>query len=397
MKTRPIIYALAFACEPGRGSEPGAGYAFAEALARLSNEVEYDISLLTRPHTMGAVRASIEAAVGENQLNYVPISIPQWLITITKRERVRFAYVAWQLKAVRHLSAEISRNNRVAVVHHVSFATEAIPTFEWQLGRRAVRLFGPAGSSQELNQSEHHGFRGLLRKRTRELFGRLNLSGTDLAIAQNSAVACTFRRLGANAVEIEPNVVIDREQIVKALQSTQIQDEPRIDLISVGLLVELKRQHLAISALAGIPDDSLTLTIVGDGPLRRTLMNHANDLGVADRVTFTGMLPRDEVLQMMSRARVLVHTSRQEGSAWVVGEAQSVGTVPVAFQGSGADSLISLAGLGVIAQNDTLESLIAAVKKALVTEAHPTDRWEAKRLPKMLGAWYGQALNSASK
>lgn len=392
MTSNHSVYALAFACEPNRGSEPGVGFAFAEALATLSNEVEYDVTLLTRPHSLQAVKTAISESVGECRLNFVPIGIPLWVVRITGRKRVRWAYLIWQMRAVGYLLSELRRADGPVLIHHISFATEALPTFEWLLNRKVARVFGPAGSSQELNQMQSMGIGGALRRSVREYFGRLNLRRVDLAIANNSTVASTFHRLGAIDVQVEPNVVVNSEQTQKAAARASKPEATPIDLITVGLLVELKRHYLAIEALAQIEDQSVTLTIVGDGPLRKELMNQAELLGVAHRVTFTGMVTRDEALFLMSKAKVLIHTSRQEGSAWVVGEAQAVGTVPVAFKGSGADTLIKITDVGVIAETDSVESLVVATKKALTLSYEPSDRWNADRLPELLRRWYDQAL-----
>ncbi len=41
--------------------------------------------------------------------------------------------------------------------------------------------------------------------------------------------------------------------------------------------------------------DALHLLVVGDGPVREALEQQARDLGIAERVTFTGVVPRDQV------------------------------------------------------------------------------------------------------
>jgi glycosyltransferase involved in cell wall biosynthesis len=42
------------------------------------------------------------------------------------------------------------------------------------------------------------------------------------------------------------------------------------------------------------------LLVVGDGPVRATLVQQARDLGVADRVTFTGIIAREEVARYVA-------------------------------------------------------------------------------------------------
>lgn len=65
------------------------------------------------------------------------------------------------------------------------------------------------------------------------------------------------------------------------------------------------------------------LILVGDGPLRRSTESLAEDLGIYDRVIFTGL--RRDIPQILSRASVFVFPSKYEGLGGVVLEAQSAG------------------------------------------------------------------------
>jgi hypothetical protein len=58
---RPLVFLSAFACEPGRGSEPGVGWEFVRAAASLAQRREIEVIILTRPHRL----AQIESALGE--------------------------------------------------------------------------------------------------------------------------------------------------------------------------------------------------------------------------------------------------------------------------------------------------------------------------------------------
>ncbi len=388
---RPHVYALAFACEPNRGSEPGVGYAFAEALARLANVGDYDITLLTRTHRLDNIAASIRESVGETLLEIRGVPLPGLLVKLTGRKHVRLAYLVWQFLTMQFVKTQILAEKRFAIVHHLTFATEAIPTFEWRVPPGTARIFGPAGSSQTLNKAVEGGPWPSFRSAMRRYFGRQNLKNVTLAVAQNHAAACQFRQLGATAIVVEPNVVVDIRNVASLKERGDLAYFDRPDLISVGMLVDLKRHHMAIEALTILPDN-LKLTIVGDGPLLGELRNRARELGLTDRVRFTGMKRRDEALYLISQSRVLVHSSRQEGAGWVVGEAQSVGTTPVAFKGSGADSLIMITNFGRIAHEDTVESLAAAISDALTVEGTPVGRWDSGRLPETIASWYQQTI-----
>lgn len=65
------------------------------------------------------------------------------------------------------------------------------------------------------------------------------------------------------------------------------------------------------------------LILVGDGPLRQSAKSLAEDLGIYDRVKFTGL--RRDIPQILSRASVFVFPSKYEGLGGVVLEAQAAG------------------------------------------------------------------------
>lgn len=71
------------------------------------------------------------------------------------------------------------------------------------------------------------------------------------------------------------------------------------------------------------------LTIMGEGAERATLEAAAGPLIEAGRVRFTGLLPNDQVLEMLHRTDAFVLTSEYEGVSLALLEAMSHGCVPV--------------------------------------------------------------------
>jgi len=67
-----------------------------------------------------------------------------------------------------------------------------------------------------------------------------------------------------------------------------------------------------IEAMAGIPDPNLHLLLVGDGPARADLESHARARGIADRMTVLGIVPRDEIPDMVSAFDIALQPSAVE-------------------------------------------------------------------------------------
>jgi len=61
-----------------------------------------------------------------------------------------------------------------------------------------------------------------------------------------------------------------------------------VKLVSVGRLVESKNMHWLLDCLAKIKSEAWSFAIVGDGPQRAQLERRAEQLQIADRVTFAG-------------------------------------------------------------------------------------------------------------
>ena len=105
----------------------------------------------------------------------------------------------------------------------------------------------------------------------------------------------------------------------------------------VGRLVSQKRFDRLIEAVAGLPEGS-ELLLVGEGALREDLESLAADLGVADRVRFTGH--RDDVMDVMSALDLLVVSSDRESLANVMLEAMAVGVPVLSTPVSGAREVL---------------------------------------------------------
>jgi len=85
-------------------------------------------------------------------------------------------------------------------------------------------------------------------------------------------------------------------------------------LVTVGGIVPHKRHELLIRALhlMGSTRPDISLTIVGDGPIRSHLEDLSRQLRVSSRVRFVGSVDRSVVAEELSSADVYVHSSSVE-------------------------------------------------------------------------------------
>lgn len=134
-------------------------------------------------------------------------------------------------------------------------------------------------------------------------------------------------------------------------------------IISVGSLVSKKGHDVLVRAAARLP---VELTIVGGGPERASLIALADTLGMAGRVTFTGPLAPNEVIDeldghdVFALASRVVPTGDRDGVPNVLIEAMARGLPVVASDLGGVADLV--AGVGALVRpedHDALATVLA--------------------------------------
>jgi glycosyltransferase involved in cell wall biosynthesis len=132
-------------------------------------------------------------------------------------------------------------------------------------------------------------------------------------------------------------------------------------LLAVGTLMLKKDFAVLIRALALLPEP-YTLTLVGDGGIRKDLEALAQGLGVAGRVSFLGWVPPQEVVQLYATHDAFVLPSKWEGCPNVVSEAQSFALPVVAFDIAGMSEFTDDTS-GALVKERTPEALAAGIRE----------------------------------
>jgi glycosyltransferase involved in cell wall biosynthesis len=146
---------------------------------------------------------------------------------------------------------------------------------------------------------------------------------------------------GRGDVEVVPNGVRIPDAPGAAGPSS-----PGLHALFAGRLVPWKRVDLLIDAVVQVPDAHLD--VIGDGPEAASLRRHADEFGVADRVSFLGTRSHEEVLERMQAADLFVLASSYEGLPHVLIEALAVGTPIVATRDAGTVGVVEDGVNGVL-------------------------------------------------
>ena len=102
-------------------------------------------------------------------------------------------------------------------------------------------------------------------------------------------------------------------------------DGEELRLIFVGRLAKEKNIDELLELMEDCANLPVRLLIVGDGPVREELEEHAKRLGISDKVTFTGMIMPEEVGEYYHIGDVFVNASTSETQGLTYVEAMAAG------------------------------------------------------------------------
>lgn len=323
----------AFACEPGRGSEPGIGWNIVTEIAR-----RHDVWLLTHSHSRTQIENELAGSAAPRirciYMDLIGFKGPRNPQGTGFRIYQNLYVYLWHVFGVfraRRLHREVGFD----LCHHVTIGKYWMPSFLGFLG--IPFLWGPVGGGESAPATFLRAFGAyglvyeLVRNTARWLADRDPLvrktaRSASLVLATSRETAARVAALGSRRIRVFSHVGFSSE----ALEELSPAVEPRpprqgIRFVSVGNLIHWKGFQLGIRALAasGIPDAEYWL--IGTGPDEANLRRLADRLGVSERVRFLGEMSRSSVLALFRECDVIVHPSLHESGGMAILEGMAMG------------------------------------------------------------------------
>jgi len=173
-----------------------------------------------------------------------------------------------------------------------------------------------------------------------------------------------------------------RDQLSAAEAKKRLGLEP--EHLVVGKVARLFAQKghdyfLSAAALVARQEPRARFLVVGGGPLRSLLEQRAFQLGIGDRLIWTGLVGATEVPALVQAMDVLVHTSVREGLARVIPQAMVVGKPVVAFALDGTPEVVRDGLTGFLARPRDSAEVATRVLELLKDETRRQALGEAGR------------------
>ncbi len=187
------------------------------------------------------------------------------------------------------------------------------------------------------------------------------LEGADVVIANSSWAAARCEAIAGHRL---PTEVVHLGADIPAVEADR---RPRPTIVTLGHLIARKRHAVVLHALAALPEAARPdYLVIGEGPLRPALERLAQDLGLAERVQFSGQLEHERALAEVARCHLFVMPSVDEpfGVAYV--EAMAAGLPVIALADEGGPRDIAAAGGGItLVPRDDHRALATAIAAEL--------------------------------
>jgi glycosyltransferase involved in cell wall biosynthesis len=183
------------------------------------------------------------------------------------------------------------------------------------------------------------------------------LAGTrEIAVVHNGADSRSFKALG-------------RQEARNRLKL----DSSGKMICFVGYLRPEKGLEYLLEAFAGLGHPDTQLYLVGDGPLKHSLMALAQRLGITGNCRFAGKRPHDEIPLWISAADCIVLSSLSEGFPTILPEAMLCGVPIVATPVGGIPEVIRDGETGLLVPCRTPSALTQALRTLLSNQQLASD------------------------
>lgn len=350
LRSQRRVLAVAFACNPYRGSEFGVGWGWLGLIARdhrvwciVSEEHQEDIEEYCQSHPDSHYSKVQYVYIKHHFSKSLDRIFPPYYLWQFQRQWQRQAY----LKA-----CELHSTHIFELCHLITYVGFRIPGEFYKLD--CPFIWGPIGGLENtswkllplmgVKGAIYYGLRNIinsLQKRYLSLPKKafIKASENGAIIAATSSIQKEIK----SYYNAESSVIceIGPPEIEMIIDPRQRQPDERLRICWSGLHHPGKALPLLLKALQELPSSNWSLDVLGDGPCHGQWRELASSLGIIQHISWHGFVARADAFKVMGNCHLFVITSLKDLTSSVLLEALSLGMPVIALNHCGFPDVIT--------------------------------------------------------
>ena len=347
---------VAAAAHPEKGSEPGLGWGWVEALSTY-----HDLWVISgeREGNRKAIERRFDELPGLRErlkVHFIPRPdgprIERVIPLLYYRRYRKWHQTAYQL------AAELHRGVHFDLVHQLNMTGYREPGYLWKFDLPFV--WGPVGGTANVplrfasilgpREFLYHAAKvttNNLQLRFHRRVRRALMKAAGFVTSTSDTRAAFLRIHHKDSVVLADTGPPLQPKFLHTDHDKASSDELRLSWS--GLHISRKALPLLLCAVAKLPKDTKWhLDIIGDGPMTFAWKKLTRKLGIEAQCTWHGWLNRDEANRIVSQSDIFVFPSLHEGMPTVVMEALSMGVPVICLDHCGqADAVTAECGIKI--------------------------------------------------
>jgi len=373
------ILLSAYACEPGKGSEPGVGWNVSTEMAKL-----HDVWVLTRANNREVIEAELNKSPVPG-LNFIYYDLPKWACWWKKGSRgVQLYYILWQLFAV---SVVRKWNSDVLFdcCHHLTFNQYRTLSFGYFL--KIPFVIGPVGGGELIQRSM---FRDLeLSTKIREFYRAIGMdrfmiwfvsrikSKPILYIFSNEETQRRLISFIPSKSEVLPAIGIKPEEFA-GTDFERVTDQNMFKMIYAGRADDWKGIKIFLNALAEVKQRkfpaglNIEVKLIGirNEQERSKVQQWVQQFVLRNEVQIINFMKREQLLEEMRQCSLSVYPAFRDSGSMAVLEACAIGCPVICFDTPGQDAFPDMTVCKVSIKNNYEKTVTAFAEKIIWAIEH---------------------------
>lgn len=324
------ILAIAYACEPNRGSEPGVGWNWTRSISQCK---DIELSVVTRKNNKEVIELYNSVFFDAKNIEYLYYDLPASILKYKKGDKnIKLFFSLWQLGVIMYIKNNINLEE-FDCIWDFNFGSLSLPNFAYMLHKRII--IGPASTKESVPKTYLDRYNLIDKlKYCIQQFIRVHLwlNPFTWRTLKKSSLILTCNEMSRKYLPREINsLAVFHNGLNVTTTEIGFSTSEVVRFVYAGRLIASKNLELAINAFAIVATRmrDFRFEIYGSGRLKKKLVSLVSKLQLDDVVFVKDKVSQKDLFEIYRNQDFFVFPSLLEISSTAVMEAMYSGLVPI--------------------------------------------------------------------